>query len=65
VVCTGKLQPESTICTPFSSQLIMSDFSSLLTVLCLFFTWIAVGDVDLCFVLLLVVKAIAVEEETR
>jgi hypothetical protein len=55
----------STILSPFSSQLIMSDFSSLLIVFCLFFTWIAIGDVDLCFSLLLVIKAIAVEEETR
>jgi len=55
----------STIRSPFSSQLVMSDFSSLLIVFCLFFTWIATGDVDLCFSLLLVIKAIALEEETR
>jgi len=30
-----------------------------------FFTWIALGDVDLCFSLMLIKRAIAVEEETK
>jgi len=48
--------------SPFSSQL-TSNFSSVLIVICLFFTWIALGDVDLCVTLMLVRKANAVEEE--
>jgi hypothetical protein len=55
----------STICSPFSSQHTMSDFSSVLIVFCRFFAWIAVGDADLCFSLLLVIKAISVEEAAR
>lgn len=47
----------------FSRQLITSNFSSILTVFCRFFTWIAVGDVDLHFSPMLVRKAYAVEEE--
>jgi len=38
---------------------------SLLIVFHCFFTWIALGDVDLCFSLMLVRKANAVQEETR
>ena len=53
----------STICSPFSSQLIMSNFSSILIVFGQFFTWIALGDVDLHFSLILVTKAKAVEGE--
>jgi hypothetical protein len=30
-----------------------------------FFTWVALGDVDVCFSLMLVTKADAVEEETK
>jgi hypothetical protein len=55
----------STICSPFSSQFIMSNFSAILIVLCRFFTWIVLGDVDLCFSLTLVKKANAVDVETR
>jgi hypothetical protein len=39
----------STIHSPFSSWLITSDFSSVLIVFCQFFTWIALGYVDLHF----------------
>jgi hypothetical protein len=53
------------ICSPFSSQLIMSNFYSVLIVFCQFFTWIALGDAALCFSLTLVRKANALEEETR
>jgi len=48
----------------FSSQLITSNFSSIPTVFQQFFTWITLGDVDLCFSLILVTKANAVERET-
>jgi hypothetical protein len=53
----------STICLPFSSQLITSNFSSKL-VFFQFFTWITLGDVDLLLSLILVTKANAVEEAT-
>jgi hypothetical protein len=43
----------------------MSNFSSMPIVFHQFFTWIALGDVDLCFSLELLRKAIAVEEETK
>ena len=46
----------STICSSFSSQFIMSHFSSIRSVLCWFFTWIALGDVDLHFSSILVTK---------
>jgi hypothetical protein len=55
----------STIHSPFSSQLITSNFFSILIVFRQFFTWISLGDVDLCFSLTLVRKATAVEEETK
>ena len=58
------LQHRSTIHSPFSSRLIMSNFSSLLIVFCQFFIWIALGDADSCFSLMLVRNANAVEEET-
>jgi len=41
--------------------IITSNFSSLPTVFCLFFTWIALGNVDWYFSLLLVTKTNAVE----
>jgi hypothetical protein len=43
----------------------MSDFSSLLIVSHWFFTWIALGDVDLPYSLMLARKTNAVEEETK
>jgi hypothetical protein len=43
----------------------MFDFSPVLFVFCQFFTLITVGDVDLCFSFLLVIKTIAVEEAAR
>jgi hypothetical protein len=49
----------------FSSWLIMSNFSSIPIVFHQLFTWIALGDVDLCFSLRLVRKASAVEEEIK
>jgi hypothetical protein len=51
----------STIHSPFSSWLITSNFSSVLIVFCQFFTWIALGYVDLHFSL----NTNAVEEETE
>jgi len=47
----------STILSPFSSQLISSNFSSIPIVFHQFFTWIALGDVDLHFSLILATKA--------
>jgi hypothetical protein len=43
----------------------MLNFSSVLIVFCQFFTWIAQGDADLSFSLILVRKANAVEEKTK
>jgi hypothetical protein len=55
----------STIHSPLlGRQLVMSNFSSLLIVCCQFFIWIALGNVDLQFTLMLVRKANAVAEET-
>jgi hypothetical protein len=51
----------SRIRSPFSSQLIVSNFSSLPIAFCRFFTWIALGDADLHFSLI----ANAGEEETQ
>jgi len=55
----------SIIHSPFSDRLITSNFSSVLIVCRRFFTWIALGDVDLHFSFMLVRKANVVEEETR
>ena len=54
----------STMCSPFPSQLIMSNFPSVLIVYHWFLTWIALCDVDLRFSLMLVIKANVVEKET-
>jgi len=54
-----------TICSTFSSRLITSNFSSIMIVFCQFFTWIALGDVDLHLPLILVTKANAVAEKTK
>jgi hypothetical protein len=51
--------------TFFSSWCITSNFSSIPIVLHLFFTGIALGDVDLHFSLMLVKKSYAVKEENR
>jgi hypothetical protein len=51
-----------TIHPPFSSRLIMSNFCSIPTVFHRCFTWIALGDVHLCFSLM-VTQANAVEGE--
>jgi hypothetical protein len=53
----------STIHSPFLSQLITSNFSSV--VIPRFFTWIALGDADLHLSLILVTKAKAVEGGTK
>jgi len=55
----------SAIHSPFSSQLITSNFASVWNVVHRFFTWIALGDVHFHFSLMLIRKANAVEEETR
>ena len=55
----------STICSPFSSQLITSNFSSILTVFQWFFIGTELGDVGWRFLLMLVRKADAVDEETK
>jgi len=53
----------STVRSPFSNQLIMSHLSSILIAFHQFFTWIALGDVDLSFSLTLVRKANVLEEK--
>jgi len=58
------LQHTSTIHSPFLSQLITYNFSSILIALHQYFTWIALSDADLCFSLILVIKANAVEGGT-
>jgi hypothetical protein len=55
----------ATIHSPFSSPLIISNFSSLPIVFHRFFTWIALSDVDLHFSLMLIRGANAVEEATK
>jgi len=50
---------------PFSGRLITSNFSPIPIVFHQFFTWIVLGDVDLCFSLMLVRKANAVEEGNK
>jgi ABC-type uncharacterized transport system permease subunit len=55
-----KLHCMSTIHSPFPSQLIVSNFSSLPIAFCWFFTLIALGDADLCLSL----NASAGEKET-
>jgi hypothetical protein len=55
----------STIRLPFPSQLIMSNFPSVLIVCHWFLTWNALCDVDLCFSLMLVRKANVVEKEAK
>jgi hypothetical protein len=56
----------SSIHLPFSSQIVTSNFSSILVLIVLywFFTWIALGDTNLCLSLMLVRNANIVEEET-
>jgi len=49
---------------PISSWLITSNFSSPPTVFHRFFTWIALGDADLRFLLILVMEANAFEGGT-
>jgi len=51
--------------TFFSRLLITSNISSVPIVFHQFFTQIALGDVDLCFSLMLVTDANAVEEQTK
>jgi hypothetical protein len=59
------LHHTSTICSPFSSQLITCTCSSVCIVFHRFFSWVALGDVDLYFSLMLARKACAVEEEIK
>ena len=49
---------------PFSSWLIMSNISSVLIAIRQFFNWIALGDVDVCFSLMLIQIANAVGKRT-
>jgi hypothetical protein len=59
-----KLQHKSVICSPFSIWFIVSNFYPVLTAFRQFFTWIALGEVDLHFSVILVAKANAVEGGT-
>jgi hypothetical protein len=54
-----------TLRSPFLSQLIAFNFSSVPTVLHQIFVWIALGDADLHSSLMLLTKASAVEEATK
>jgi hypothetical protein len=54
----------SLICSPFTIWFIMPNFYSVLTAFCQFFTWIALGDVDLHFSVILIAKVNAVEGST-
>jgi hypothetical protein len=54
----------SEICSPITYLLVMSGFTSLPVLFHQFSTLIALGDVDLCFLLMFVIKTNAVEEET-
>ena len=54
----------STIRSPFSSQFVTSNFSSIRIVLCWFFTSIALGDTNLCLSPMLIRNVSVVEEET-
>jgi len=49
------------ICSPFSSWLILSNFSAVLIVFHQFLTWITLVNVALCFSLNFITKANAVE----
>jgi hypothetical protein len=55
---------KTTVHSPFTGWLIMSDFSLIPIVFHLFFTLIAVGNVDFCFSLVLIRKASSVKEKT-
>jgi hypothetical protein len=50
--------------SPLSSRLITSNIYSILIVLRRVFTWIALSDVDSCFLIILVTKSNAVEGGT-
>jgi len=54
----------SAVCSAFSSQLITSNVSLILIVFHHFFSWIALGTVDLHVCVILVTKANAVTEGT-
>jgi hypothetical protein len=54
----------STICSPFTSQLIMSDFSSILMVFFQFFAWIVLHGANLCLSLTDLRQTNVVEEAT-
>ena len=55
----------STIRSTFPSQLITSNFPSIVTVISFFISRIALSDGDGCFSIMLVRKAKAVEDEAR
>jgi hypothetical protein len=54
----------STICSPFTSQLIMSDFSSILIVFYQFLSWIVLSGANLCLSFTYLRQANVGEEET-
>jgi len=59
-----KLSHKSTVRSPFSNQLITSNFSSFLILFREFFTWTALGEADLRLSLVLVTNNNAVEAGT-
>lgn len=54
----------STVQSPFQVGLLRRNFPAVLIVFRQFFAWIALGDEDLCFSLILVREANAVHVET-
>ena len=60
----SNIRRKSAICSPFAGCFITSNFSSTAIVFHRFFAWIALGDADLYFLITLVRKVNAVEEET-
>jgi hypothetical protein len=61
----GNITVSVTLHSPFLRQFIASNSSSVPIVFHQFFTWIALGDVDLRFSLMLLRKTSAVEEESE
>ena len=55
----------STVQSPFQVGLLRRNFPAVLIVFRQFFTWIALGDEDLCFSFMIIRKANTVGEETR
>jgi len=64
IISESNIRHMSTVCSPFLSWFITSNFSLILIVLYQFFTRIALSDAYLCFSLILIAKANPVEGGT-